>query len=124
MPPLEELFRLEIAFHRLLRTRARGTADATALHTAYALQAGYERLIRAAGRVTADDIERIRQRHALAADLRDLLAARDSLRQLLGIPRFDGWRIATTASSAGRGKIPCPSQSQPSRPVVAGRRPH
>ena len=103
MTPLEELFGLEIEFHRRLRTQAPGTVDATALHTCYALQSGYEPLIRAAGHITADDIELIRQRQALVADLRDLLAARDSLRQLLGMPRFDGWRIATTARSEALG---------------------
>ena len=83
MPPLERLFLLEVEFHRRLRTQAPGTADTSALHTSFALQSGYESLIRAAGAVTARDIERIRRRHAAAADARDLLAARDSLRQLL-----------------------------------------
>ncbi len=85
MPPLERLFLLEVEFHRRLRTQAPGTADTSALHTSYALQAGYESLIRAAGRVTVRDIELISQRHAPTADARDLVGARDSLRQLLGI---------------------------------------
>jgi hypothetical protein len=109
MTPLEKLFGLEMEFHSRLRTQAPGTVDSTALHTSHALQSGYEPLIRAAGLITADDIELIRQQQALVADLRDLLAARDSLRQLLGIPRFDGWRIATTARSEDLGRIPCPS---------------
>jgi hypothetical protein len=88
MPPLEKLFRLEIEFHRRLRTQAPGTTDAGALHTSYALQSGYEPLIRAAGRVTGRDIELISQRHAMAADARDLLAARDSLKQLLGLSQL------------------------------------
>ena len=90
MTPLEKLFGLEMEFHRRLRSQAPRTVDATALHTSHALQSGYEPLIRAAGHITADDIELIRQRQALVADLRDLLPARDSLRQLLGIPRFGG----------------------------------
>jgi hypothetical protein len=85
MPPLEKLFRLEIEFHRRLRTQAPGTPDARALHTSYALQAGYEQLIRAAGTVTGQDIEQLQTRLTLAADTRDLLAARDSLKQLLGL---------------------------------------
>jgi hypothetical protein len=89
MSPLEKLFRLEIEFHRRLRTQAPGTADARALHTSYALQSGYEPLMRASGPVTAQDIDQLRDRLTLAADARDLLAARDSLKQLLGIPRFD-----------------------------------
>ena len=89
MPPLERLFLLEVEFHRRLRTQAPGTADTSALHTSYALQSGYESLIRAVGTVTAGDIERIRRRHARASDARDLLAARNSLEQLLGLSRPD-----------------------------------
>ncbi len=85
MPPLERLFLLEIEFHRRLRTQAPRTADPGGLHTSYALQSGYEPLIRASGTVTGHDIELIKQRHFLTADTRDLLAARDSLTQLLGI---------------------------------------
>jgi hypothetical protein len=89
MPPLERLFRLEIEFHRRLRTQAPGTEDARALHTSYALQSGYEPLIRSIGTVTVQDIDRLRARLALAGDARDTLAARDSLVQLLGLSRFD-----------------------------------
>ena len=85
MPPLERLFLLEVEFHRLLLTQAPSTADASSLHTSYALQSGYELLIRQVGSVTGRDIERIRQRHALTGDPRDQLAARDSLKQLLAI---------------------------------------
>jgi hypothetical protein len=85
MAPLEQLFRLEIEFHRRLRIQAPDTADARALHTSYALQAGYERLIRATGPVTAQDIDQLTTRLTLAGNIRDILAARDSLRQLLGI---------------------------------------
>ena len=90
MSPLETLFRLEIEFYRRLRTEAPGTADARALHTSYALQCGYEILIRAAGTVTAEEIERLRDRLNLTGDARDILAARDSLNQLLGIHPLDG----------------------------------
>ena len=38
MTPLEKLFYLEIEFHRRLRAHAPNTADATALHTCYALR--------------------------------------------------------------------------------------
>jgi hypothetical protein len=85
MPPLEKLFRLEIEFHRRLRTQALGTEDTRALHTSYALQSGYEPLIRAVGTVTVQDLERLQARLGLAADAGDILAARDSLRQLLGL---------------------------------------
>lgn len=56
--PLDQLFALEIEFHRKLRCEAPGTAD---------------------------DIERMSERHALAGDARDVLAARDSLIRLLGL---------------------------------------
>jgi hypothetical protein len=89
MPPLERLFRLEIEFHRRLRTQAPGTADTSALHTSYALQASYEPLIAAAGIVTVGDLDRLYGRLALAGDPRDVLAARDSLKRLLGPSGLD-----------------------------------
>jgi hypothetical protein len=61
-----------------------GHADSGSLHTSYALQAGYEPLIWAAGRVTAHDVEMMKERLTLAGDTRDILAARDSMLQLLG----------------------------------------
>ena len=85
MAPLHQLFALEIEFHRKLRCEAPGTQDATALHTSYALQCGYEPLLKRIGRVTAQDIERMSERLALAGDARDVLAARDSLIRLLGL---------------------------------------
>ena len=77
---------MAIDFHRRPRTEVPGTTDVRALHTSYALQSGYEPLIRAAGAATAQDIERLHHRLTLAGDPRDILAVRDSLKQLLGIP--------------------------------------
>lgn len=90
MTPLERLFRLEVEFHRRLRTHAPGTADARALHTSWALQAGYEGLIGAIGSVPGHEIEGVYARLTLAGDPRDVIAARDSLKQLLGLSQFDG----------------------------------
>jgi hypothetical protein len=84
MTPLEQLFALEIEFHRKLRCEAPGTRDVAALHTSYALQTGYEPLLKRIGRVTPEDIERLSRRQSLAGDARDVLAARDSLTRLLG----------------------------------------
>jgi hypothetical protein len=67
MAPLERLFALEVEFYRRLRTEARYTVDASAVHTSYALQTGYELLFRAAGRVTATDLTRLAERHLAAA---------------------------------------------------------
>ena len=44
MAPLEQLFGSEIEFHRRLWAEAPVTADASALHTSYAVQCGYEPL--------------------------------------------------------------------------------
>ncbi len=88
MPPLEQLFALEIEYHRRLRTDAPGTADAPSLHTSYALASGYEPLLRSIGSVTTADIERLTQRFTLAGDARDVLNARDSLARLLGLLPF------------------------------------
>ena len=49
MSPLEQLFALEVEFHRRLRTEAPGTGDAAATHTSYALQSGYEQLLQRVG---------------------------------------------------------------------------
>jgi hypothetical protein len=89
MSPLERLFTLEIEFHRRLRQEAPGTADPSALHTSYALQAGYELLLRGVGRVTAEDLARLADRLLVAGDARDVLAARDSLIRLLGLRPFE-----------------------------------
>ena len=62
---------------------------ASAWPKTYALQSGYEPLIRAAGTVTGRDIERLHTRLLLAADARDLLAARDSLKLLLDLSQLD-----------------------------------
>jgi hypothetical protein len=82
MTALEKLFRLEIEFHRRVRALPRGIIDASSLHTSYALQTGYESLLRTLGPVTVKDIECLTDRLAQTADPRDVLSARDSLRQL------------------------------------------
>jgi hypothetical protein len=85
MAALEQLFALEMEFHRKLRCEAPGIFDASGLHTSYALQSGYERLLRSVDRVTPQDIAQLSQRHALAGDVRDVMAARDSVTHLLGL---------------------------------------
>ena len=47
-------------------------------------------LILVVGTATARQIEQLRDRFTLESDPRDLLAARDSLKQLLGLPQLDG----------------------------------
>jgi len=85
MSPLDQLFALEVEIHRRLRTEAPGSGDAAAIHTSFALQAGYERLLQRVGVVTAEDIEAVRERSSLAGDARDVLSARDSVMGILGI---------------------------------------
>lgn len=87
--PLERLFLSEVEYHRKLRCDAPGTADATSLHTSYALQGGYEGLILASGRVTAKEVAAMMKRLTLAGDPRDVLRARDSVMAILGIRQFD-----------------------------------
>ncbi len=89
MSPLEQLFRLKIEFHHRLRTLAPGSADAASVHASYALQSGYEQLIRTVGPADAQDVEALRERLTLTADARDVVAARDSLNQLLGLRLLD-----------------------------------
>jgi hypothetical protein len=85
MTSLERLFRLEIEFHRRLRTQVSGAVDAGSLHTSYALQSGYESLMRAIGTVSVSDVDRLADGLKPAADARDLTAARESLNRLLGL---------------------------------------
>ena len=68
MSPLEQLFTLEVEFHRKLRHEALGRADAAALHTSYALQSGYDSMLRRIGRVTVHDTGQLAERYALAGD--------------------------------------------------------
>jgi hypothetical protein len=82
--PLERVFTLEIEFYRRLRTQVPGISDARSIHTSYALTSGYEHLIRNIGKVTAVEIDRMRERFTLTSDVRDVVAARDSLCRLLG----------------------------------------
>jgi hypothetical protein len=89
MSPLKQLFRLEIEFHHRLRTQVLGTGDAASPHTSYALQSGYEPLPRDLGPITFHDIESLRERLTLSANPRDVLPARDSLKQLLGLHLLD-----------------------------------
>jgi hypothetical protein len=90
MSTIERLFTLEIEFHRRLRTEAPGTTDVSSLHTSYALQSGYIELIRAVGLVSGKQLKAIQDRQMLSSDARDVIAARDSLKRLLGIRYTDG----------------------------------
>jgi hypothetical protein len=86
MTSLEQLFALEVEFHRRLRCEAAGKQDVAALHAAYAQKSGYKPLIaQLSGCTTFDDIERLRAKHDIAGDVRDVLAARDSVTCLLGL---------------------------------------
>jgi hypothetical protein len=89
MSPLETLFRLEIDYHRRLRALAPFVPDAGSLHTSYALRFRYEVLLNSLGPVTAHDVDALRERLTLAGDARDILAARNSLKQVLGLSPVD-----------------------------------
>jgi hypothetical protein len=84
MSPLEKLFRLEIDFHHQLRCLAPNERDTSAVHTSYALQNGYESLLRQLDRVTNQEVEILRHLLTPIADVRDVRAARDSLKHVLG----------------------------------------
>jgi hypothetical protein len=84
MSPLEQLFRLEVVFHRRMRTLELGAGETIGLHTSYALQSGYDQLIGDIGVVTKQKIEQLRERLLLEGDGRDVLAACESVRQILG----------------------------------------
>jgi hypothetical protein len=81
---------LEVEFHRRLRTQAPGVADSAGLHTSYAPQSVYDPLLCFLGPIISHDVETLRERLTLAGDPRDVLAARDSLKRLLGLPLLEG----------------------------------
>ena len=83
MNALEELFHLEIEFHRRLRTEGLARNGSDSVRTSYALQ--YEGLVQAVGTPSVLEVEQLRERLTLAGDLRDVLAARDSVMRLLGV---------------------------------------
>jgi hypothetical protein len=85
MPPLERLFALELEYQRILRCDAPGTPEVIAPHTSYALQRGYEPLLRSVAHTTADDVDKLCSRFMASGDARDVFAARDSLKTLLGL---------------------------------------
>jgi hypothetical protein len=89
MAPLEQLFALELEFHRRMRQVAVSADDGVAVHTSFALQCGYESLLRAIGRVTIGDVEQVAVRYTPAGDARDVVRARDSLAGLLGLHPCD-----------------------------------
>jgi hypothetical protein len=82
---LETLFALEVDFHFRLRLSRVSLAEAQGIRTSWALEQDYERLFGELGEVTIADVERLTQRQLLASDPRDVLAARDSLRQLFSL---------------------------------------
>jgi len=60
---------------------------AAALYTGYDPQSGYKHRIRTVGTgSTAQDIKTLRERFMFVRDTRDLCAASDLLKRLLGIP--------------------------------------
>jgi hypothetical protein len=85
MTPLERLFSLEVDFHRLLRNAASSSHDRSSLHTSFALQNGYEQLLYAARGATATHVDALTLGYHSRGDSRDVIAARDSLNQLLGL---------------------------------------
>jgi hypothetical protein len=85
MSPLEQLFRLEVVFHRRMRTLALGAGETIGLHTSFALQSGYDQLIGDIGVVAEHEIEQLSERLLLAGDGRDVVAACESVKQIVGV---------------------------------------
>ena len=84
MSPLEQLFRHEVEFHRLMREAA-DPQGGSAIHTSFALQHGYETLIRSTRTASGNDVEALKVKLSFAVDARDVLAAQDSVKRFLGI---------------------------------------
>jgi hypothetical protein len=88
MSALETLFRHEVHFFEQVRESFR-TSEALATHTSFALHHGYEELIRASAGTTGREVERLAVRLTFIGDSRDVLAARDSVKSILGISSID-----------------------------------
>lgn len=65
MTPLEQPFQTELEFHRRLREASEPLTDA--------------------GSATGQEVEVLKERLAWAGDTRDVLAARDAVKRLLGL---------------------------------------
>lgn len=83
MSVLEQLYSLEIEFHRRFRSQFINAHEAESIHTSYALQQGYEPLLRTVGRVDLATLAAAKDRMAGQHDPRYAEAAFQSLRQLL-----------------------------------------
>lgn len=88
MSAVETLFRHEVRFFEQVRQSSR-TNEALESHTSFALHHGYEELIRAAVGTTGREVERLAVRLTFIGDTRDVLAARDSVKSILGISPLD-----------------------------------
>ena len=88
MSPQERLLAFEMEFRRRLREASPGREDDGDMHTSWAMAMGYEMLISQARGSTAAEIVRLSQRMLALGDQRDVMAARDSVMQLLGIRQF------------------------------------
>jgi hypothetical protein len=88
--PLERLFRCELEFHRRVRCEVRGQKeDAAAARESFGLIHGYGELIQALTGAEDKDIEAMKERLMMAGDTRDVLAACDSVKQLLGMEQLE-----------------------------------
>jgi len=88
MSAVETLFRHEVRFFEQVRQSFR-TREALESHTSFALHHGYEELIRAAAGTSGREVERLVVRLTFIGDTRDVLAARDSVKSILGISPLD-----------------------------------
>lgn len=83
MTVLDQLYQLEIEFHRCFRAQAVDAMEAWSIHTSYALQHGYEPLLRSLGGVGPAELIEARERLVTTSDPRDVHAAFHSLRHLV-----------------------------------------
>jgi hypothetical protein len=85
MPVLDRLYSLEVEFHRQFRAAAADPVEAWSIRTSYALQHGYEPLLRSMGVVDVAMLNSVKERLSRIHDPRDVLAAFQSLRQLIDV---------------------------------------
>ncbi|ODU00546.1 MAG: hypothetical protein ABS79_03140 [Planctomycetes bacterium SCN 63-9] len=83
MSVLEQLYRLEMEFHRLTEAQSISELEAESIHTSYALQQGYEPLLRTVGVVDTASLAATKDRMAGLYGPRRAEAAFRFLRQLL-----------------------------------------
>ena len=85
MSVLDQLYNLEIEFHRMFRAEGVDAHEAAAVHLSYALQNNYEPLLKRIGAVDSAELMGAAERMMRKGDPRDVQAAFQSLQRIIRV---------------------------------------